>query len=139
MAEKTVKKMNLSDVEEGVPELLAFIAQDDLQVELRKITEHLKKGEFEGHVDPRTLSVTDQVQSLALLLEWPFRPWITASAHNYGPDTAYLSINCDYGWLPLKNGEDHKFHFQFSEERIYLVYYRCDPGKTASVQINGKF
>lgn len=119
--------------------LLQLTMLDDIQVALTKLNEHFKKEEFLGRVDPRTLNVTDQIQPLAILLDWPFRPWISAAAHNYGPDTAYLSVNLNYDWIPLQINEDHLFDFKSSEDRIYLVYYKCDLGKTARVQINGKF
>ncbi|GAI60676.1 unnamed protein product, partial [marine sediment metagenome] len=81
------------------PELLQIIMLDDMQVALTKVNKHLEKAEFEGVVDPRTLSVTDKLQKISLIHDWPFTPWITAYFFNDGPNTAYLSINYIFDWI----------------------------------------
>lgn len=139
MVKETTNRVTVADPEKGVPELLDFVAKDDIQVELRKLNKHMEKQEFKGLVDSRTLNVTAQLQSIPLDLEWPLEPWITATAHNYGPNTAFLSINTDFDWVPLRIGEGHNFDFSGSEKRIFLIYHRCNPAETATVQINGKY
>lgn len=127
-------------LDDNIGALLQFVAADDLQVELYKLNLHMKRQEFQGRVDPRSLAVTDIMQHLNLLLTPPYKPWITAFAHNYDPEnTAYLSINNRFDLIPVKHGESHAFDFKGSEERIWLIYYVCDPGLTATVQVNGKY
>lgn len=140
MVRETIRRVSAAESSErGLPELLDFVAKDDMQVELRKVNKHMEKQEFEGLVDPRTLAVTDQLQILDVYLEWPLEPWITASAHNYGPNTAFLSINNEFDQIPLRINEAHDFDFKGSDKRIRLIYYRCNAGQTAAVQINGKY
>ena len=139
MSEEIVKRGEPNPViVKRIPGLLEFVALDDIQVELRKLNDHFKKDEFEGLLDPRTLQVTGQYQVLRLSSESPPRRWITASAHNYGPNTANLSIN-NSEWIPLRANEDYRFDFKGSDERIEVIGYQCDTGNTALVQINGKY
>lgn len=122
------------------PKILELVILDDLQVSLNKVTEHLKKSEFKGQVDPRDLSVTDEIQELDLIKEWPFEPWITASFFNDGPNTAYIAINHFFAkWIELGNGESTNINFAKSDKRIRFINYKCDAGKTASVRVVGKY
>ncbi|MBA7586337.1 hypothetical protein ES708_28335 [subsurface metagenome] len=121
------------------PELLQIIVLDDIQVALTKVNKHLEKAEFEGEVDPRTLSITDEIQGLALIHDWPFTPWITASFYNDGLDTAYIAINYIFDWVPLKKGENLTIDFSKSDKRIQFIHCRCDAGEKASVRVIGKY
>lgn len=142
MAEEIVvyKRGKVSRVEKKLdPTLLQIVILDDLSVTLNKLNQHLAKQEFLGEVDPRELSVTDQVQVISLIHHWPFVPWISAYFFNDGPDEAYIAINAALDWTKLNKAEDALFNFAGSEQRIYIIYYKCDAGKTASVRMVGKY
>lgn len=128
-----------TQIEKRIPGLLDFIALDDIQVELRRMNKHFEKSEFQGIVDPRTINATDSVGFIDLIEVAPYTPWISASAHNYGLNTVYLSINNQFYWIPLRINEGHNFDFAKSDQRISEIYYKCDSGETATVQINGKY
>ncbi|MBA7698131.1 hypothetical protein ES703_106806 [subsurface metagenome] len=129
------------------PKVLELILLDDIQVGISKLNRHLEKSEFEGKLDPRTLSVTDEIQDLDLIKEWPYTPWITASFFNDGdistdpPSevTAYIFINRVGKWIPLKKGEGIDMDFAKGDERIYTIRHKCDKGETASVRVVGKY
>lgn len=121
------------------PELLQIIMLDDIQVALTKVNKHLEKAEFEGEVDPRTLSVTEKIGGIALIHDWPFTPWITAAFYNEGPDAAYIAINYTFDWVLLKKGEKADLNFSKSDKRIQFIHYKCDAGETASVRVVGKY
>lgn len=118
---------------------LQIVILDDLSVTLKRLNQHLAKQEFLGEVDPRELSVTDQVQVISLIHHWPFVPWIAAYFFNDGPHEAYIAINAALDWTKLNKSEDARFNFAGSEQRIYIIYYKCDAGETASVRVVGKY
>ena len=125
--------------DETVNPLLQLIMLDDLQVALAKLNKHFEKEEFEGYEDPRTLSVTDQVQSIRLIGDWPFAPWIAGYFFNDGPGKAYIALNYRADWIPLNKGEDARVDHAGGDRRIEFIYYKCDPGETATVRAIGKY
>lgn len=139
MAEDKVVIYERGEVENRIdPKVLELILLDDLQVGISKLNRHMEKAEFKGRLDPRTIPVTEITGAITLIAVWPFSPWITASFHNDGPDTAYILIN--YGdYIPLKKDDGINMDFARGDERIYLIRYRCDRGETASVRVVGKY
>lgn len=129
------------------PELLQIIVLDDIQVALTKINKHLEKAEFEGYLDPRVLSVSEETQGISLINDWPFTPWVSASFFNDGDVstdppgevTVYIAVNLTFDWVPLKKGESIDMDFPKSDKRIQFIHHRCDTGKTASVRVVGKY
>ncbi|GAI68454.1 unnamed protein product [marine sediment metagenome] len=121
------------------PELLQIIVLDDIQVALTKVNKHLEKAEFEGVVDPRTFAVTDEMRGIALIHDWPFTPWITASFFNDGPNRAYIALNYIFDWASLEKGESANMDFSRSDRRIQFVHYKCDAGEKATVRVIGKY
>jgi len=121
------------------PELLQIIMLDDIQVALTKVNKHLEKAEFEGVVDPRTLSVTDKIQRITLIHDWPFTPWICAYFINDGPSTARIAINYRGDEFEMRVGETRTIDHAHADERIGIIYFICDPGETASVRAEGHY
>jgi hypothetical protein len=117
----------------GLVTQLASLAQ------LARIRKSLEKEEFEGRLAKKTLSVTDSPQWINLLEESPHKAWITATFYNDGGDTAYIAINKDYDYIELRDTEELPIDFSKADERIRLIYYKCNPGETASVRAVGKY
>ncbi|MBA7636230.1 hypothetical protein ES703_43846 [subsurface metagenome] len=116
------------------PELLQIIMLDDIQVALIKLNKHWEKTEFEGYQDFEILSCKEHVQTL-----WPLTPWINSFLFNKGPDKAYVNINDKGNWIELEKGESTKCDHSGADRRQGLIFYKCDPGKTATVTVVGKY
>ncbi len=121
------------------PKVLELILLDDLQVGISKLNRHLEKAEFEGKLIPRTLPVTDKLQQVVVVDEYPFVPWICAYFINDGPDTARLAINYRNDLFELKMNETVTINHANADERIRIIYHICDPGETASVRVKGQY
>ncbi len=121
-------------------ELLQIVLLDDMAVSLREVEKSQKKEEFEGKKDSRTLNATDQLQWIDLINRFPNKPWATATFFNDGPvNRVYIAINDPLDWTPLNFGETLPVDYTKADERISLIYYRCDAGATASVRAVGKY
>lgn len=107
--------------------------------QLAKIRKSLEREHFEGKADPRMLSVSDKIEYDNLIKDTPWTPWVTAYFYNDGPNTAYISINNTWDWQELRISEDLLFDFLKADKRIELIYYKCDPGETASIRAIGKY
>jgi len=122
------------------PMMLQIIALDDIQVGLMEVNQHLKKAEFKGVADPRTIPITDELQEINLVRNWPFTPWITAFFINDGPDIARIGINQPHRdkFFELGVDETRTIDHAHADERIHHIYCVCDAGDTASVRMEGQ-
>ncbi len=139
MAEGEVVVYKRGEVQKRIdPTILQFVMLDDIQVALSKVNRHLGKAEFEGILDPRVLSATDELQELAPAYDWPFTPWICAYFINDGPDEVVIVIN-DSEAFTMKLKETQTIDQTHANERIRVIYYKCNPGESASVRVRGQF
>lgn len=136
MPEVIEKGVSNPRIDPGVMNFIMLASIVSQEVGIRKI---LHKQEFAGEVVSIILPVTEQTQSYELIAKWPFHPLITASFHNYGPNTAYLFLNREGSWIPLHDGDNFKADFAFADKRLEGIQYKCDPGNTASVTVIGKY
>ena len=121
------------------PDVLQAVVQLAILGQLSKIRKSLEKEEFQGEIDPRTFSASDQLQWVDLIDRHPNTPWATATFFNDGPDPVYIALNNALNWTPINSGETLVPDFTKADERISLIYYKCDAGKTASVRAVGKY
>ena len=122
------------------PELLQIIMLDDIQVALSELNQHNKKEEFQGGlIDERKLEVTDKVQSMTFIGDWPHVPLIDAFFINDGDKRAYIGINHTGEYFTMEPGETRTVDRAGAEERIALIFYWSDNGETTSVRVNGEY
>jgi len=122
------------------PNVLQAVVQLAILGQLARIRKSIEKEEFEGKKDSRTLAATDQLQWIDLIDRFPNTPWATATFVNDGPvNRVYIAINDALDWTPLNVGDRLPVDFTKADKRIGLIYYRCDPGNTASVRAVGKY
>ena len=55
------------------------------------------------------------------------------------PTSAYIAINNPDAMVELKKGESQHADFSFAQRRIEIIFYRAEPGKKASVRVEGKY
>ena len=141
MVEKITKKLRPAAVDytKGIPELLEFVAKDDIQVELRKQTAILKQQENLGIEDPRTLHLTPTVQILDFIHGDPYRPWVSIFLENTGPNIAFIGINQPARPVAIPPGATRVFGHASSLNKISLLYCWCNPGESATVNVVGQY
>ena len=105
----------------------------------RLFSQQAQAQSFVGLEDIRTLYCTPYTQYINLLNTPPYTPWIAASFHNDGPDSAFISINNPDDFGEYKVGEDKQISMSGGERRIEFIYYKTEPTKTATVRVVGKY
>lgn len=127
------------------PELLKLIMLDDIQVTLTDINKSLKRTECEGGIDSKVLEADGKPKYIVLRQVLPYAPLVTAHFRNEGdklhPEedrTVSLSINGDPEII-LQKGQSAKVDFTRAKKKIEFICYQCEPGKTASVRVVGKY
>jgi archaellum component FlaG (FlaF/FlaG flagellin family) len=94
---------------------------------------------YTGLTDSRTLNATSTTQWINLISDPPYSPWISASFHNDGPNSAFIGINNPDELHELASGEDYQVNMAGGERRIELVFWKSNAGETASVRVIGKY
>lgn len=124
------------------PDVLQTLTSFAQLAQLNRIRKQVEKERFEGRTDSRTLEVTDELQVLNLIYDDPYVPWINAFIINDGPDTVYTAINnidkpnC---WHEIRVDETRVLDQSGADERIGLLFYRCNAGETASVRVEAHY
>lgn len=92
---------------------------------------YFQSQQFEGQSDPRTLHATQRPQHIVIA-----NPWMGAYFVNDGPNSVQIKINDEESESYLMNpNETITLSRAGAENRIYAVYYQCNPGETATVRI----
>ena len=94
---------------------------------------------YSGQIDPRTLDATEELRWINLVDYPPYTPWISATFYNEGPDKVYIAVNRPDNWLGLDKRRSFIPNLAGGDTRIEIVYYKCEPGKTAEVTVEGKY
>ena len=105
---------------------------------LARIRKSLERQEFKGIADPRVLNATDQMQYVDLLQLAP-AAWISCFIINRGPDMVHIQVNYPFrqASLNIAPKETRTIDYSHADRRIELLYYQCDPGGTALVEVEG--
>ena len=91
--------------------------------------------QFIGESESKILHATQYPQHIVI-----DHPWVGAYIVNNGPDIAYLKINSDASTqYPLGVYETLTFDRLGAQNRIYAIYYQCDGGKTAEIEVIGQY
>jgi len=102
-------------------------------------TQQLQAQAYVGLTDSRTLHATQVLQWINLISDPPYTAWITASFHNNGPDSAFVSINNPDEFTEIANGEDIAVSMAGADRRIEFVFYKSNLGERASIRALGKY
>lgn len=121
---------------EAVTALVVQMAQLAQQARIRKA---LERPQFQGKEVAVTLSATDREQTKSFLADYPYMPLATAWLINDGIRSAFIGVNGNAESFELRAGEDAHIDHQNADERIVLIFYRCNRGQTTTMRIIGKF
>lgn len=107
--------------------------------QLAKIRKAVEQQNFQGIEDPRNaIAVTDEEQWIDLRSA-PKYPWISMFVYNDGPKTVYIAINDPTLPIRVVPKSTRTFDHANSPKKIEMVYYYCNPGETATLDIIGQY
>ena len=121
---------------EAVMRVVVQYAQLAQLVHIRK---SLEREHFEGEVFARDLAATEELGHISLLGNHPYSALATAFLINSGPNDAHIAINEAYNWLVLRPLETRTIVHTKADRRIELIYFRCNPGESANVRLEGVY
>ncbi len=136
MAEEIITTVKLP-TEKGIPELLQYIALDDMQVELRKLNKHFADEESEGQTHTENLNGNDTMQEYGLLSHsLPHAQ--SLSGINMGPGAIDIYINNPF-YQPRRLAINGGYNIDFHTHKIERLFYQCPLGITAVFSVTFKW
>ena len=120
-------------------DVLGLVSQLAQVAHLAKLNQTLELQNFEGKMDSRSLSITDDYTIIDLSNEWPWTPYVGMYIANYGPNTVKVAINEPDISLSVRADEDRKISYLGAKQRIERIYLTCDSGETATVTLEAQF
>ena len=103
------------------------------------MAQQLQAASYVGLTNTFVLRATATTQWINLVNDPPYAPLITATFHNDGPNSAFIAINNPDEFLELNKGDSRIVSMSGGERRIEFIFYRCNPGETATVRVDGKY
>lgn len=114
--------------------LVAMAGMMTLIVPIQNANAYYVSQLYEGKNDPRFLKARHLMQSISLS-----PPWIGAFFINHGPDDVMIGINQKDRMFTMLAGGTRTIDRSGAEERISSIYYFCDIGKTAIIEVTGEY
>lgn len=124
---------------DGYVEEMQLVTLDDMAVELRKMNRYFAKTVYEGRQDNRNLAATEQTQVIDAIQSFPYSPWISGIFYNKGLKSVFVSFNDDQDYKEIIPGETSDRDYSLADRRIERMYYKCNPGETSTLRLEGKY
>jgi len=102
---------------------------------------------YVGETVSRVLDVTSVMKFMDFIASEPYVGLITASLHNDGytvgnvhyPVVVYIGVNNQDELHELRAGEDYHINMAGAGTRIEQIFYKTNPGQSASIRLIGKY
>lgn len=106
---------------------------------LAPMTRFTQSLSYHGVADPHILRATSTMQWLDVRDNAYNAPWISAFFINDGPGPVEIGINYPDDRLIVNPLETRTIRRGGAEERISIIFYICEPGRTAAVRVEGEY
>lgn len=103
------------------------------------VTQQLAAQSYIGINDPRWVYATHNLTYLDLINEKPYQSWMIAFIINQGPDPVDVAINYPAESFTIEVGGTRTINRSGAQERICVMFFKCEPGRRATVSITGEY
>jgi hypothetical protein len=142
MAEKGLTTYD-DEIMDAIPKVLMVMFGMMLLAAVLPITQSAQAQAYAqaylGKIAPKTVKANSTLKWLDLKQEPPYTPWIGAYFINDGPDPVAIATNHPDDRFTMNPGETVTIDRSGAQERIAIIFYVCETGKTASVRITGEY
>jgi hypothetical protein len=142
MAEKALTTYD-DEIMDTIPKVLMVMFGVVLLFAVLPITQYAQAQTYaqayQGKTAPKTVKANSNLKWLDLKQEPPYTLWIGAYFINDGPDPVAIAINHPDDQFTMNPGETITIDRSGAQERIAIIFYICETGKTASVRITGEY
>jgi len=93
----------------------------------------------EGKRYEKHLVATDKLSYLDFLSNTPYKPLMFVEVENDGPGGVWWAVNNPDDRYWIKSGGSDGAERYSTQERIIAVFFKCNPGETASLHVYGEY
>ena len=138
MAEKALTTYD-DDIMDVIPKVLMVMFGLVLLVAILPVTQNAQAQAYQGRTVPKTVKANGELKYLDARYDYPYTLWISAYFINDGPDPVEIAINYPDDRFTIKPNGTVTVNRSGAQERIAVIFYVCEKGKTATVQITGEY
>ena len=137
----TEKALTIYDDEimDAMPKVLMVILGLVLLAAVLPITQQAQAQAYHGRTVTKTVKANGNLRYLDVRYDYPYTLWISAYFINNGPDPVEIAINYPEDRFTISPDATVTVNRSGAQERIAVVFYVCERGKTASVEITGEY
>ena len=141
MAEKALTTYDFDDIMGFMPIMVIGILMLAVAVStvVTPITQYVQAQAYHGRTVTKTVKANGNLRYLDVRYDYPYTQWISAYFINEGPDPVEIAINYPDDRFTIKPNGTVTVNRAGAQERIAVVFYVCERGKTAEVQITGEY
>ncbi len=99
----------------------------------------LQAQTYVGRTDRRTFRATSKLQWIDLVHDHPWFPWSWATFENSGPDEVHIGINAPAENFDILPGGSMSVDRKGAIEKMNVIFFQCNPGETATVEVRGEY
>lgn len=103
------------------------------------IAQQAQAQAYQGRSVSRRVEANGELKYFDVRYDYPYTFWISAYFINDGPDPVEIAINYPDDKFTIKSGGTVTVNRSGAQERIAVVFYVCERGKTATVRITGEY
>ncbi len=142
MAEKALTTYD-DDMMNVMPQVLMVLLGLVLLMAVLPVTQSITQAAqaqvYLGRTVTKTVKANGNIRYLDVRFDYPYTLWISAYFINDGPDPVEIAINYPDERFEINPKETVTVNRSGAQERIAVVFYVCERGKTASVRITGEY
>ena len=138
MAEKALTTYD-DEIMAAIPKVLMVMFGLLLLAAILPVTQNAQAQAYQGRSVTKTVKANSDLRYLDVRYDYPYTLWISAYFINDGPDPVEIAINYPDDRFTIKPNGTVTVNRSGAQERIAVIFYICERGKTAEVQITGEY
>ncbi|MBA7705503.1 hypothetical protein ES703_114334 [subsurface metagenome] len=138
MAEKAVT-INDDNIISTLSPMLMLIMGLALLMALSPITQAAQAQAYQGRTVTKKVKANSELKYFDVRHDYPYTLWISAYFINNGPDPVEIAINYPDDKFTIRPNGTITVNRSGAQERIAVIFYNCEKGKTAEVEITGEY
>ena len=103
------------------------------------VAQQVKTQQYEGTLIAGSWTAYGNLQYWDFVAREPFTPLVSAFIINRGPANIYIAINSTTDWITMTPNETRSISHVGADKRIEMIFYKCTPGQSSTVEIEGHY
>ena len=138
MAEKAVTTYD-DDIMSTMPQVLMLLFGVMFLMAILPVTQAAQAQAYQGRSITKKVEANGNLKYFDVRHDYPYTLWISAYFINDGPDPVEIAINYPDDKFTIKPNGTVTVNRSGAQERIAVIFYVCEKGKTATVRITGEY